>query len=492
MKKIKRNMLILLLVLIQALLVVPSNASGYSDYLDKVIDLAKERYYQEVTDEELIEGAIKGIFDTMDAYTTFFDMEEAADFMSSMEGNYQGIGVEITQIPEGVLVTKVFTNSPAESARIIPNDRIVQIGKIDIKGLAAADVASLIRGENGTYVEIGILRGNSTVIIYKNVQRSVVNISPVTWAPDGDVMHIKLVSFSSNSTHFFKQALKDMDELGIKKMVLDLRNNPGGEVSQAVNIARLLVHKGIITKLDFKSEEATDIVYQSYMDKPKYIPAIIVNGNSASASEILASALQDSQDGFLIGTKTYGKGVVQNIYPILSPKAYERYKILYGDSIVDGYDWINKYGINVSESDLIGWTKITTGHYLTRAGNMIDSIGITPDFTVDDYELVKGVDIQSIRVLDSSVSITLNGVGNDVYNAERILTVMGYELSAPDNVLDDQTVDVLKQYQSSKGIIPTGIIDSDTRESMNRELKELRLTIDKQYAKAIELLRLFN
>lgn len=492
MKRIKKNALVLLLVIFQLLIIIPSNAEDYSDYLNEVIEMVQERYYQDVPEDELIKGALRGILNSMDDYTTFFDMDEAANFMNTMEGNYQGIGIEITQVPEGALVTRVFSNSPAESAGILPNDRIVKVDKSDVNGFSVTDIASLIRGEDGTFVEIGILRGNSKEIIYFNVQRSIVNISPVTWMPYGDIMYIKLESFSSNSAYFFKQALKDMDDMGIRKMVLDLRNNPGGEVSQAVSMARLLVHKGIITKLDFKSEEAADVTYQSYMTKAKYIPAVLVNENSASASEILASAIQDSQDGFLVGTKTFGKGVVQNLYPILSPEAYERFKAQYGDSIIDGYDWINKYGLNVLESDLIGWTKITTGHYLTRAGKMIDGIGITPDFFVENYQVVNDIDIQSVKVLQSSDDIKVNEVGNDVYNAERILTVMGYELNAPDNILDEMTSAALKKFQTEKKLNPTGIIDSNTRKLLNEELNALRLTIDKQYAKAVELLGLLK
>lgn len=492
MKKIKRNALILILVIFQFVVLLPANASEYSDYLDEIINTVQERYYKDIPKEELVKGAIKGILNSMDDYTIFFDMNEAADFMRTMEGNYQGIGVEITQIPEGVMVTKVFPNSPAESAGIMPNDKIVQVDKVDVKGFTATDIASLIRGESGTYVEIGILRGNSQEILYISVQRSVVDISPVTWMQDGDVMYIKLESFSGNSAYYFKQALNEMDNLGIRKMVLDLRNNPGGEVSQAVSIARLLVRKGIITTLDFKSEDMEDVTYQSYMTKPKYIPAVLVNERSASASEILASAIQDSSDGFLVGTKTFGKGVVQNLYPILSPEAYERYKAYYGDSIVDGYDWINKYRANVLESDLIGWIKITTGHYLTRSGKMIDGAGITPDFIVDNYEPVNGIDIQSIQILESSDEIKVNGVGNDVYNAERILTVMGYDLNDPDNILDEKMSEALKKFQAGRNIKPTGIIDGETRKLLNEELRTLRLKIDKQYAKAIQLLGLLK
>ncbi len=490
-KKI-RSFCAALLVFLQVIFVVPVQAEGYSEYIDRVIDMAKERYYQDVSEEDLIKGALKGIFGAMDEYTTFFNMEEAENFLSSMEGNYQGIGVEIIEVSEGVMIARVFSNSPAEGAGILKDDIITQVNGSDIKGFSSQNVAALIRGESGTYVELGIIRGDSTEIMNVRVQRGVVNISPVSWRVDGDVMYIKLSSFSGNSTYYFEQALKEMDAAGIIKMVLDLRDNPGGEVNQAVNIARHLVRMGTITKLDFKSEDAKDVVYNSFITKPKYIPAILVNGNSASASEILASAVQDSRDGFLVGTNTFGKGVVQNLYPILSPAAYEKYREIYGESIIDGYDWINKYNINIGESELIGWTKITTGHYLTRSGNMIHGVGITPDFTVDDYKPVYGINIHDVYHMDFSGEILLNGIGNDVYNTERILIHKGYELEVPDNILDVKTSECIKLYQKEKGIDITGTINNETRSTLNDELKDLRLKVDAQYAKAIELLELFN
>jgi carboxyl-terminal processing protease len=305
-------------------------------------------------------------------------------------------------------------------------------------------------------------------------------------------MYIRLDSFSGNSYRFFENALKEMDNRGIWKMVLDLRNNPGGEVFQAVSIARLLVREGIITTLDFKSEKQNDIQYLSYLKETKYLPAVLVNGNSASASEILASAIQESRDGFLIGTQTYGKGVVQNLYPILTPEAYKKYQLEYGQSIVNGYDWINQYGIDLNDSELIGWSKVTTGHYLTRDGNRIDGKGLVPDFPVEDYELVNGIDVQAINLLVSSGTIELNGAGNDVFSAEKILRAKGFELDNPDSVLDAQTCEFLKQFQQENDIAITGVLDDPTKQALNLELDILRKTVDKQYAKAIELLSLLK
>lgn len=491
--KMKRGLFCFILVIMfQMVLTVPIQAEGYSDYLDSIMDMAKERYYRNIRDEDLLEGALKGIFEMMDDYTTFFTLDEATSFLDTMEGNYQGIGVEITQVPEGVMVTRVFANSPAEGAGIIADDRIVRVDGKDITGFTSTEAASLIKGEAGTYVELEVLRGDSAAVLKFRVERGTVNISPVSWRVDGDVMYIRLDSFSGNSARFFEQALKEMDKNGLWKMVLDLRGNPGGEVFQAVSIARFLVKEGIITTLDFKSEKQSDIVYESYLKKTKYLPAILINENSASASEILASAVQDSRDGFLIGTQTYGKGVVQNVFPVLTPEAYERYKKEYGYSIVNGYDWINQYGVNILETDLIGWTKITTGHYLTREGNMIHGIGLTPDFIVENPKIENGIDVQAITSLQASGAIVLNGVANDVFNAEKILSLKGYKIDMPDNRLDEKTCEMLKQYQKEKGLKITGILDEATKKALNGELEALRLSVDKQYAKARELLSLLK
>lgn len=483
---------LVVLIIFQFVLCVPVRAEGYSDYLDSIMDMARERYYKEISTEELLKGALKGIFETMDEYTTFYELDEATTFLNTLEGNYQGIGVEIMQVPEGVMVTRVFASSPAEGAGIIPNDIIIRVDGQDIAGMTATEVSNLIKGEEGTIVELGILRGYSGETLNINVQRGTINVSPVTWRVDGDVMYIRLDSFSGNSARFFEQALKEMDKRNLWKMVLDLRDNPGGDVFQAVSIARLLVREGLITTLDFKSEKQNDIEYWSYLKKEKYLPAVLVNGNTASASEILASAIMQSESGFLVGTKTFGKGVVQNILPILSPEAYERYKEEYGLSNVDAADWINQYRVNVSESELIGWTKITTGHYLTRNGDQIHGIGLEPNFVVDNEEMLYGIDVQAIKSLESPDDIKLNGVSNDVFNAEKILCLAGYITDVPDNKLDESTVEALKLYQGKKGIQVTGILDKATKDALNKDLENLRFSLDKQYAKARQLLALLK
>jgi len=160
--------------------------------------------------------------------------------------------------------------------------------------------------------------------------------------------------------------LKQMDKNNIKKIILDLRDNPGGDVGQAVSIARKFVKKGLITKLDFKSESQKDEEYYSYLEELKYKLVVLVNENSASASEILAGAIQDTGSGILVGTTTFGKGKVQNLYPILTPEAVEKYR----KTFVNGYDLLEKHGIYPSDEEIIGWVKITTGEYYTPGGKI--------------------------------------------------------------------------------------------------------------------------
>lgn len=196
---------------------IPVQAGEYSEYIEQVFDMAKDRYYQDISDEELVKGALRGIFNSMDEYTTFYDLDEAGTFLNSMQDNYQGIGVEITGVPEGVIVVRVFDNSPAESAGIIADDIITQVDGTDVAGLTAQDISNLIRGESGTYVELGIIRGRARELITIRVQRGSVNISPVKWTVHDDVMYIKLESFSGNSAYFFDQALNEMDNRGLEK-----------------------------------------------------------------------------------------------------------------------------------------------------------------------------------------------------------------------------------------------------------------------------------
>lgn len=472
----------------QESLIKQENQSG-SDYLESVINMAKEKYGGEVTEKQLIEGALKGMFETMDPYTNYFNNEEADSFLGSIEGSYEGIGVSFSKEGEDLVVNEVFKASPAEDSGILQGDIIVEVDGVIVTGKTTEAVAALIKGEEGTTVSIGVIHAGMEEIRKYDVMRRKISISPVSTRIDGDVGYIKLDSFSSNSSRFMDEALNEMDKKNISKIILDLRDNPGGEVSQAVGISREFVPEGLITKLDFKAEDQTDYEYYSELEKIKYKLVVLVNKMSASASEILAGAVQDTGSGTLVGTKTFGKGKVQNIYPILSPEAYEKFKEELGEKVVNAYDLSGKFDIEPENYEVIGWTKITTGAYYTPKGRMIDGIGLDPDVYVENETTLNNVDVRSINKLKKTGKPALGTEGVDVYNAKKILMLMGYDIDTVDMIMDEKTYKAVMKFQESIGFFPYGVLDFSTQQALNDRLDELVKKLDKQYTKAIELLK---
>jgi carboxyl-terminal processing protease len=458
------------------------------EYLQSVMDMIKEKYRGQVTDQQLLEGALKGMFDSMDPYTTYFTAEEADSFISDISGNYEGVGIQMEKVGDTLVVAKVFSASPAERAGLLAGDKLVQVGDKNIVGAAPEEAAALIKGPGGTKVTIGVLREGVTGIKLIEVTRGKVTVNPVSYTIKNGIGYIKLDMFNSNASQFVNDALEAMDKQGIQKVILDLRNNPGGEVSQASAIAGKFVPKGLVTKLDFKSEAISDQMYYSDLPAIKYKLAVLVNENSASASEIVAGAIQDTKAGTLIGTKTFGKAKVQNMLPLLTPEAYKKYGEQLGKKVVDAYELMTVHNIYPSDDEIMGWTKITTGQYTTPKGRMIDLIGLTPDITVANYEMVKDIDINNVQSLALKVKPKLNSEGVDVYNAEKILKISGYDVDAPDMKLDAKTFNALKKFQKDSKLYPYGILDFGTQKALNKKLDALILTIDKQYAKALEIL----
>jgi len=459
-----------------------------ADYLQNVIDMILEKYNGQITSEQLMEGALRGIFDTMDPYTTFFTPEEADSFMGSISGTFSGIGISMELSGDYILIAKVFPGSPAEKAGILPGDRIAAVDGTNMMGASLDEASALIMGEAGTNVKLGIIRNGQTGMLTVDITRAVISINPVVHEIVNGIGYIRLDAFNSNTGAYLALALEEMDKAGITKIILDLRGNPGGEVSQAIAVARRFVPLGVITKLDFKSENYTDETYRSYLEAPKYKLAVLVDGMSASASEIVAGAIQDTQAGTLIGTKTFGKAKVQGLIPILTPEASARYEKQLGVKIVDVLDLEEEYGIVPEDDEIKGYTKMTIGFYYTPDGRLIDGTGITPDIVVEDTKPVSDIALSGIQKLTRTYKPGLNDGGTDVCNAEKILKVLGYDVGIPDNLLDEKTFAAVKKFQKDVKLFPYGVIDFTTQKALNDALDGIILKYDKQYAKAVEIL----
>lgn len=460
-----------------------------SNYIENVMDMVIDRYKGEIDSQKLLEGALKGLFSTMDPYTTFYTKEEAESFMLSINGTFVGIGIAYSEVNGKFVIEYVYSSSPAEEAGLRVGDVIIEVDRRSMVGRSLEEISTFLLGEEGTKVTVGVQRDGKSEIIRYELTRREIRIEPVSYSIDGKIGYIKLESFNSNACEAVDKALDHMNKNGTTKIILDLRDNPGGEVNQAVLIARRFVPEGLITKLDFKSESMKDESYYSYLKEPKYKLVVLVNRSSASASEILAGAVQDTGAGTLVGTKTFGKGKIQNLFPILTPEASDKYGQELGGSFVDAQDLFIKSGKSPKEDEIIGWIKITTGEYYTPDGRMIDGVGLEPDVYVENTEDVRmGVALERIEKLKKVVKPYLNDENEEVYNAESILMFAGYDVDKPDNIMDEKTVQAVAKFQKDCGMYSYGVLDFATQQALNEKLDDLISNKDMQYLKAIELL----
>ena len=317
----------------------------------------EKKYIGEINDEELIEGAVKGYVDALgDPYTTYYTKKEMKTIMEETNGNFVGIGVYMTKDLEknAILIIKPIENSPAEKAGILPGDLITKVDDVEYTGDKLEEASNKIRGEEGTKVKLEIYRNGETKTF--ELTRTKVVVSHVTTKVlNNDIGYIAISDFEGECASEFETKYKQLEKQGIKKLIIDIRNNGGGIVDEALKIANMLVDKDstlLITKDKSDKEEVTKATEKPIINIPT---VVLVNDYSASASEILAGALKDNGKATLVGTKTYGKGIIQELHQL---------------------------------SDGSG-LKITVSEYYTPNHNAIHKIGITPDVEVDLSEDVK-------------------------------------------------------------------------------------------------------
>ena len=316
-------------------------------------------YFLDELDEEQIEtwlykGAVAGLGDP---YAAYYTVEEYQSLLDSTNGSYCGIGVEISQnINTGIVtVARVFDDGPAMEAGLRPGDILYKVGDAEVTGMDLTMVVSQIKGEENTKVLISVAREGEEDYLEFQVERRTIEIQTVGSAMlEDQIGYISITSFDDVTTDQFMKALDELETQGIKGLIVDLRGNGGGLVSSVCAILDRLLPEGLIVytedKYGNREEETSDA--EHYFDKPL---AVLVNGNSASASEIFAGAIKDYGIGTLVGTKTYGKGIVQKIYPLHDGTA----------------------------------VKLTVSKYYTPKGNNIHEIGIEPDVEIDLEEALK-------------------------------------------------------------------------------------------------------
>jgi len=319
----------------------------------KVWDEVKAKYYkQPVSDSDLFYGAIQGmVYALNDPYSMYLPPTAAADFMKSLSGEFSGIGAEIGVKNNQLVVVAPIANTPAAKAGLRPGDKILAIDKIDTAGMDASAAVEKIRGEAGTTVVLTISRDGWTKAEEISIVRAKISVPAVSWEEKpGSVAYVRIMQFNDDTTPMFTKAVKQIKNKGINKMILDLRNNPGGYLDGAIEMVSEWVSEGKIVSEKFSDGKMND---QMALGNPKlggFKTIVLVNGGSASASEIVAGALQDYQKATIVGEKTFGKGSVQDYEPFSDGSAL----------------------------------KITVAAWYTPKGKCINELGITPDVEVKE------------------------------------------------------------------------------------------------------------
>ncbi len=344
-----------------------------TDYqeINEKLDMLKGKldsvFLYDVDEETLREGIYKGFVASLgDPYTVYYTAEEYQSLMESTNGEYVGIGVQFSQDPSTNLCTilRVFRGSGAEEAGLLAGDILYEIEGEDITQESSDNIVTRIRGEEGTDVKIRVYRPSDSDYVDVEVERRSVSMDTVDWEMlDGGIGYIQITEFDSVTYSQFTEALEDLQGQGMKGLLLDLRDNPGGLLDQVVEIADDFLDEGTIVSTRDKNENE---VVNSADAEVKYEGPVVVlvNGNSASASEVLTGALKDYGLATIVGTTTFGKGIVQNIIPL-------------GDGTA---------------------MKITSANYYTPNGICIHGTGIEPDVEVQAGE--GDVDLQKEKAVE--------------------------------------------------------------------------------------------
>ena len=317
-----------------------------------VFERVRAEYVEEMTDQELIEAAINGMLTSLDPHSGYLDAKKYRDMQVQTKGEFGGLGIEVTMEDGLVKVVSPIDDTPAHRAGIQAGDVITHINSEPVLGMSLAEAVERMRGPVDTSIALTLRRPGEDEAIDVSMARAVITISPVRWRAEEDVGYVRVTTFNEQTEAKLREALEGLEaDLGdkMKGVVVDLRNNPGGLLEQAVQVADVFLDRGEIVSTRGRRPDSIQRFNARQGDLLEGRPIVVlINGGSASASEIVAGALQDHDRAIIMGTPSFGKGSVQTIMPL------------------PGH----------------GAIRLTTARYFTPAGTSIQATGITPDIEV--------------------------------------------------------------------------------------------------------------
>lgn len=408
-------------------------------------------YYKKVNSHKLINSAIDGMVSTLDdPYTEYISTDNYESFNDNISGNITGIGVVVSHSDTGMTVVSVVDNSPAKKAGLKPKDIITKIDNKDTSKMSLKESSNAIRGKIGTSVKLTVKRQSKTFV--KTVTRKKIEVSSVSHsvnAKDKSVGYIQITEFTNKTAKDLKKNLKALDNKKIKKVIIDLRSNPGGQLDQVTLAASMFLKNGskILSTQDRNKEVVTYKAKASDNGGYKFNKPVVllVDGNTASAAEVFTAALNENIKTPIVGMKTFGKGIVQTVAPV----------------------------DNTSEF------KFTTSKWLTPKNNWIHHKGIKPTYEVK-YNKNAYINFTNKK------TYKLGDTNSDVKNARRALTALGYPLE-DDDKLDNDTVNALKEFQNANNLQVSGDLDVKTKDALISGVAQKLQDNDPMLEKALKI-----
>ncbi len=315
----------------------------------------REHYVESVSDEELINLAIHGMLEGLDPHSTYLEPEQLDELRENTEGEFSGLGLEVDMDGGLVRVISPIDHTPAAIAGIQSGDLIIKLDDTQVRGLSLNEAIDLMRGEKGSSIKLTILRDDAKGPIEIDVIRDTIKTNSVKaqWLEDS-YAYVRIASFQQDTGRELEKQLESLDQKTIKGLILDLRNNPGGVLGAAVDVSDSFLNTGKIVYTEGRTDDAKETYAASEGDLLNGQPIVILlNQGSASASEIVAGALQDNKRAVIVGTRSFGKGSVQRVVPLSQ-----------------------EYAI-----------KLTTSLYFTPSGRSIQAQGIIPDINVPQADV---------------------------------------------------------------------------------------------------------
>ncbi len=383
-------------------------AEQLNNFFNAIADKIRGDYVEDVTNRELLEGALSGMISALDPHSTYLDEEKFNEIRNQAEGKFGGLGIEIIVENDGIKVISPIEDTPAQKAGIKPGDVIVAIEGEPISSMSGFDALKKLRGDPGTFVNITVFRENQSPFDLK-ITREFIKVNPVKFRTEDNVGYIRITTFNDQTTTKVIHAVRSIKkEAGSKLLgyVLDLRNNPGGLLDQAVSVTGLFIGRDKpVVSIKGKGKKQFAEFKSNSSDMTGGLPIVVlVNSGSASASEIVAGALQDYKRAVVVGTKSFGKGSVQRISPLKD----------------------------------IGALKLTIALYYTPKGRSIQKEGIEPDIKVEQQ--------LDLKTINSSKRLREAYLKDALKNGEKSENATPTQAFAePDNEDDDDIKNVAQR-----------------------------------------------